>query len=576
MGKTVAFPVVGIGLDANPLKRGLADAKASVAQTVAGIKMSAAELAKAKFVTAFADRLKPGDYNLKNTVKDLAAHYGKEIQTRFAEVKTKFSESQTGKDLINDFGAFWAQITAVANRVRSSAIGRGLEGFATGSVKGVGVFARGSGLSALVGGAGAALVPSLKVAAGGLWSGAKYGVGIAGTGISKLANIPETLSKAALPLNQTLELAGKAQRLLGAPIRSMMNWEANNNQAVWEGGKSALNDKGWSGTLQRFEVGVESMFSNILNALDKTFNFKGWIEAARGAMDGVSRIIESVFGSLDQASSGSDNMEEMFMAGQDVAIDLSQQMVEFLSQIYNSSLDAYEQLIYIYNALMHPFSDSAFYKSLHQGLSDAGLRDRQGNKIGRIDIDKDVGGFFKGIRENLNYDRMLNEMFGIKNMELEPSKKAQAEARKSLEDMAAGFRNGSDQIAQAQTTYAQSLDQIRILENQGGAAVRGQANAARDAADRARAQSVLGAIQPFIAMQAQARESKALEGNSDDLISAIYRAQNLPEQDFKQQQLDAMKAYGEQQKLTNQKLDSMISVLKMPQAQGFAIGGIPG
>jgi hypothetical protein len=574
LGRTVANPVIGLGLDANPLKAGLRDAKASVAGAVAGIKISAAELARTKFVTAFADKLKPSDYNLKATVQDLATHYGKEIQTRFGELKTKFSESQTGKDLIADFGAFWAKLAAGWQRVRSSGFGRGVEFFGAATAKNVGTFAQGSGLNAMVAGLGAALAPSLRIGAGGAWSGLKMGGRVADAGITRLANLPATLSGMAMPLNQTLELVGKAQRLLGAPVRAMTNWEANNDREVMAGGRSALNSTGWSGTLARFSAGVEEMFANILNALDKTFNFKGWIEAARGAMDGVTRIIEGFFGPLDQAASGENNFEEMFMAGQDVAIDLSQQMVEFLSNIYNTSLDAYEQLLYIYNVLAHPLSNDAFYKGLKNDLFNAGLRDQKGNKLGRIDIDKDVGGFFRKIREGLDYDRMLNQMFGVKNFHREVSKKEQDEANKSLQDMTRNALGAGDAFTQIRNSFTQAEEEIARLANAGGSDQ--MVAAARAANEQQRDLAIIEQLKPIMAANDNAKFSQALEMNSAALIESIMRAQ-MPSDSRNPQERIAAAAEVQKNLLTQMKTtqEQMLAAVKLlPRNAAVFVGPI--
>lgn len=523
-GKTVAYPTISLGLNANPLKKGLAEARGAVAQGVEGIKQSAASLVKTRFTTAFAEKIRPSDYNLKATVKDLATHYGSEIKARFGELKTKFSESQSGKDLIADFGAFWNKISEIGAKARSSGIGRGLEWFGSGTVKNAGRFAAGSGISALASASGAALMPALKLGAGGLgsalWSGLKIGGGTLGSGVSMLANLPGTLSKMALPLNQTLELAGKANRLLGAPIRAAMGAEAVGNQAVWEGGRSALNDSGWSGTLARFTSSFDGMLTSWLNAADKIFGIRGWIEAGRGVTDSISRMLDAAVSAF--GFSGEQDLNAMFTAGQDVAIELAQQGVDFLADIYNTMLDVTENVMKLVAFAAHPFSYDAMLKEWHTLMEGSGLRDRQGNKLGRIDKDQ-INAFFQDVKDGINFDRMISEMLGEKPGQMEVDAKARADANKSLKDMTRSITGANDAIYQANLVFDQAKEQIRLLANAGGSEA--QVKAATAAIERQRDLSILDSLKPIMDAAATNNTSQAFEMNSAALVESVMKAQ---------------------------------------------------
>lgn len=614
--------MIGIGLDASPLKKGLESARASVASTVAGIKDSAAKLSNTKLAPDVYG-LKPDGGQSGTPVMDVvdrfnarraaeiagkAAAAEQKAQQKSADAaaaeaaKVAAAEQKAHAGRVAHWGAKIPKATESTNvippgvmgalealmqeektlkKVTESSTATFLNSSAdylirvretvAGKVGSAGKSVSGSGLATFAKGSGFTSLPGM------LFGGAKSAIGggtsLAGSGISRIANLPATLSQMAMPLNQTLELAGKAQRLLGAPIRAMQAWESSNSEAVWKGGRSALNDSGWSGTLQRFEVGVETMFANILNAVDKVFNLKGWVEAARGAADGVTRVIEGLFGSLDQANSGGNNLEEMFMAGQDVAIDFSQQIVEGLADIYNASLDVAENVISVYNAIKHPTSESAFYKGLHQDLETAGLRDRQGNKIGRVDKDA-ISGFFGGIRNNLAEDRWWNEFTGKMNREVDVDEKAQSEANKALGEFTRGLSGGGDAIKQAQEAYAAGLKQIDDLKNAGG----GMAiAAARQANEMARARAVQSALQPIMDMQAQSREAKSYAPNSSDLIESIARLQYGGGQgDYQSRIAAAAEQFVEQQKDADRKLADIATLLRNAPPPAFAVGGIGG
>lgn len=569
LAKTVAFPVIGLGLDANPLKAGLRDAKGAVAGSVNEIKASAKKLSDTPFVPKDIYSLKPELNDTRTHVLDVVDRFN---QRRAKEVAQKNQEKQEEekqkaareaekalaleKQAVNERVNHWnASITPTApkasgsipanvmdalqgllfeeknlKKATESRMAQRLENAAdqvikirerlTSQVSGLVQQFSGSGLSRFFKSSGVFSLPGL--AGSGALSAGRGLLSFGDAAITKIGRLPETLGKASIPINQSLELAAKVNRLFGGPLRSVMAMEAGNNQAVWEGGRSALNSNSWSGSLARFTVSVEQMFANIAGALDKTFNFKGWVEAARGASDAISRIIEGFFGPMDQASNNN-NFEEMFTAGQDVAIELAQQMVEFLSNIYNSSLDAYEQLIYIYNALAHPFSEGAFYKSLHKDLSAAGLRDREGNKLGRIDIDKDVGGFFKGIRDKLADDRAFNELLGVKNFELDVNKKEQDDANKALKEMAKSALGASDAILQIENNFKRAEEEIDKLKNAGGNDV--AVAAAREANAQQRDLAILEQLKPIMAANDNARFSQSFEMGSAALIESIMKAQ---------------------------------------------------
>jgi hypothetical protein len=601
VARTVAFPVIGIGLDSSPLKKGLNEAKAAVGAAAADIKKSTKALTSAPGdVYALKPDDRPTGASVMDVVDRFNARRAQDMAAKKAAQAAKVAE-KAAADAAKRADSFFEGSSAslippdvqsalddllreerTLKKITDNRLARGLEIAADRviEIRGrveqrLGSWSQSlgqTGLARFLRGSGATSVPGMALG-GGLAVG-RGALGVAGSGISALANLPGTLSSMALPLNQTLELAGKAQRLLGAPVRSAMAIEANSNQAVWEGGRSALNDKGWSGTLQRFSIGLDRALSKGLEILDKGFNLRGWMEAGRGVIDGFTRVADA-FSSL--MGPQNENFEEMFMAGQDVAIDLTHQMVDLLADIYNAGLDTVERLVYVYEAIRNPFSTQAFYKALHEDLAMLGLRDRQGNQLGRIDKGE-TKAFFDGVREQLEIDRIHNFWQGEANNALDVDPKAAHEASKALDDLAESFHQGGNTIANANRQFAKDMEQVRLLENQGGNAVAGQAKLARDAAELRRADAVLGMVRSFEGMQREAAMgARMMEAGSSELIEAIYRANTQTTQGDMQSRIAAATEHSaRQQEVNNGLLQQVIRAIQGQPGPAFAVGMIPG
>lgn len=170
-----------------------------------------------------------------------------------------------------------------------------------------------------------ALVASSRSA----WSGISRGFD---SFVRTVGNPLATLTRYSMPINQTLELAGKVNRVLGAPVRAAMVMEAGRDDVAM-GGKALLGSDSLSGTMARFEIEVTRTFANIWNAIDQTFDIQGLMEYFRGMLAGVSVVIESVFGPVEEIRKDPKFLTEAFKQGALSIVDAFETSARFAVNI---------------------------------------------------------------------------------------------------------------------------------------------------------------------------------------------------------------------------------------------------
>lgn len=599
MAKTVAFPVIGIGLDANPLKRGLQDAKASVAGTVAGIQDSAKKLSETKFATAdvygFKEELPPANAGAMDIVDKFNARKAAEASAKAAEKKRK--EDEKAKKAAQ----------AERERIRRETIPRMYENSASLIPKdlqaGVDMLLESErtakklyaefdwlhgNLSKYMSSAGVGLrsaisaVSKVRLNLGGM---ALRGAGSLASG---LLNPLGMLTRMSMPVNQAMELGGKAVRVLGAPVRAAMSYEAENNRAVYQGGRSMLNDSGWTGTMTRFGLGVEKLFTGILDAINKSFDFTGWLESARGFFAGVTLFWEN-FSRL--TGSNQADPEAAFMTGQDNALVYGEQAVMVLADIYNTAIDI---LDWLRNSVGYsneqeaaiaqwqkdnPYTKEVLFWGQMQEMTFEGLREDAiaalreegtvpGFGAGKMNKDKIAAGF-EDARFQLYLEREWNNAMRQPNNAVDVSEKAKADANQSLKDMIAGMNTGKNPFQQAEEQYQQALAQITKLANAG--AEDDLVRAARDAAGLQRDLAIMEGIKPLMQQEAQSRFSVSFEPNSQALIESMIRAQYGAGADNPQERMARAidlqaKILADQKKLQEQQLEALRAIRNKPGA----------
>lgn len=396
--------------------------------------------------------------------------------------------------------------------------------------------------------------------------------GAIGSSLARFSNVPDVLSKASLPINQTLELAGKAQRLLGAPLRAQMALEGSNAD-VAAGGNRLLGSGTLSGTLARFERSFEDMMANIWSAIDKTFDTQGLIERARGWTAGVSLIIETVFGPVEKLGKDPEFLTKQFKNGALQVVNTFESIGKIAVNIYNGFFEVVrlireipglggakefnkDQEAKIWNwqeKNMVRVADPNDPLGIGRGLRIPGKREDAINALVKEGaLPKEAARFGVGDIERIAAEARAN--IGKLNFNPGPNGGAATAAAKSLEDFTKGLKTGGNALDQINRQYAQDIDAIDKLVNQAGndEAAFMNANLAYKAAEDKKNMAWLETLKPMMEMQAQSRFSVAFEPNSQALIESMIRAQTGTGSDNPQERV-AKAAELQNKMLTEQK-----------------------
>lgn len=422
--------------------------------------------------------------------------------------------------------------------------------------------------------------------------------GIIDSTISKVGNLPKTLSQAALPINQSLELAGKAQRLLGAPLRAQMTMEAGNAD-VMAGGNALLGSGTLSGTMARFERSFEDMLANIWNAVDSAFDVQGLIEGLRGGMAGVSAIIEAAFGPINQLGKDPAVLSAQFEAGANVVIDAFESVGKVAIDIYNGFFEVVKLISKIPGlGILEAFSagDEAKIANYQKAYA----REQM------VPVSTTVGGravfrfeaqmtdapreeAIKALREideiaqtatRMGYEGIeavaANARNNIaKGFKPKVADKDAGEANRSLADLTKSFKTGANAIEVIEQQFARDVEAINRAVNAGADNM--LAEQAYGAAIEKRDLARLESLKPMMQMQEQSRFSVSFEPNSQALIESMIRAQTGTGADNPQERVaQAVELQNqmltEQAKIQRQQLDALNQIRNRPGA--VFVGGI--
>jgi hypothetical protein len=122
----------------------------------------------------------------------------------------------------------------------------------------------------------------------------------------------------AVPLNAALNIASMAasaaKSVLTAPMNALMSRESF---LAEQRGMPLLagSDAGYTGVFARLGAQWEELLADMMVALDKAFNFRGWIEYVRGVMAGVSVVMVQFFGGLQEVTKDPEALSRQFKAG---------------------------------------------------------------------------------------------------------------------------------------------------------------------------------------------------------------------------------------------------------------------
>lgn len=199
-------------------------------------------------------------------------------------------------------------------------------------------------------------VVSLGLDSSGLRSGINSSMGDVKSAGAKIGNslkaaIGTPLSLAgsaaamAVPLNAALSIASMAanaaKSVLTAPVNALMDRESFMAE---QRGMPLLagSDAGYSGVFARLSEQFSDMLADMAVALDKAFDFRGWIEYARGMMAAVSSIMEAFLGPLKEVTQNPEHMKEMFTAGGEMLINIFEKLADIFASGHDILMDVWQ------------------------------------------------------------------------------------------------------------------------------------------------------------------------------------------------------------------------------------------
>ena len=159
------------------------------------------------------------------------------------------------------------------------------------------------------------------------------------------------------PLNQAMELMGKAKNILGAPIRALMAREADQAEAAGMPIANATSST-MTAVMARFVFEIEELAADLVVGLDRAFNFRAILEGFRGVASGVRSLLVAAFGPLIAVANDKQALDAAFAAGQQIAVEGFKMIAEGLIDVAANIIDLSNSVIKFFNSLMGimPFS----------------------------------------------------------------------------------------------------------------------------------------------------------------------------------------------------------------------------
>ena len=155
-------------------------------------------------------------------------------------------------------------------------------------------------------------------------SGAAAGGGILG-GVAGAGGILSAVKAPMVALaaaNQVFELGAKINKVLGSPVRALMDREQMAAKATGIGTIDTATSNTFTAGIARFGEQFNVMLADVAVALDDAFDLKGKLEFARGMISGISEIVKAFFGNIKDALKDPDAFKKQFMNGALVMVDV--------------------------------------------------------------------------------------------------------------------------------------------------------------------------------------------------------------------------------------------------------------
>ena len=173
-------------------------------------------------------------------------------------------------------------------------------------------------------------------AASGAASGGGILGGVAGAGgILSAVKAPMVALAAA---NQVFELGAKINKVLGAPIRALMDREQMGANVT--GTIDTATSNTFTAGIARFADQFNVMLADIAVALDNTFDLKGKLEYARGALSGISALLTAFFGNLEPIVKDPEALTKQFKAGALMVVNVFEWAATESKKIYDNVVSA--------------------------------------------------------------------------------------------------------------------------------------------------------------------------------------------------------------------------------------------
>jgi hypothetical protein len=142
-----------------------------------------------------------------------------------------------------------------------------------------------------------------------------------------------------IALNQAMEFAAKITKTIGAPMRALMGREQLQAQFSGIGTIDPMGGTFTAG-IARFGATFETMLADIAESLDRTFDLKGKLEYARGALSGISALLTAFFGNLEPIVKDPEALTKQFKAGALMVVNVFEWAATESKKIYDNVVSA--------------------------------------------------------------------------------------------------------------------------------------------------------------------------------------------------------------------------------------------
>jgi hypothetical protein len=355
------------------------------------------------------------------------------------------------------------------------------------------------------------------------------------------------------PLNQAMELMGKANTILGAPVRALMAREADQAAAAGMPIANATSST-MTGVMARFVFEIEELAADLVVGLDRAFNFRAILEGFRGVASGVRSLLVAAFGPLIAVANDKQALDAAFAAGQQIAVEGFKMIAEGLIDVAANIIDLSNTVIKFFNSLMGIMPFSAKQEEAIKDWQNAnqqwvpGLGGGPVGGFGGINPNVGQGRFIPGNREDaikalgLNQEQDLlpginvgaakqgiaNIIAGFKPAAPEPARMAENELRNFITTLG-DARTPLQDLALQMQQFQANADAMRNAVNAMPAGQEQLAAAARynqmiERGEILLGQRLQGILSPTMQSMEAGRITSAADVGSAALVEAIVRA----------------------------------------------------